>query len=117
MDPSTIEIIRRTDALILALHRYPVERRRRIVKVVVRRLIRNSGVHRLDLAIIDQSSRDQAEASLEHLFASVIDVVRTGLADPLLEDRVVEVVVHRVAEIVADLDGRSRRRLIDAPQR
>ena len=108
------EIIRRTDALILALHRLPVERRRRVVKGIVRRLVRNSGVHRLDLVIIDQSSREQAEASLENLFASVLDVVRTGLADPILEERVVETVIARVTEIAADLDGRDRKKLIDA---
>ena len=81
---------------------------------MIRRLVRNSGVHRLDLVLVDQSTRDQAEASLAHLFASVVDVVRTGLADPILEGRVVEIVVHRIAEIAADLDGRNRRRLIDA---
>ena len=108
------DIVRQTHALILALHRLPVEKRRRIVKGVVRRLVRNSGVHGLDLVIIDQSSREQAEASLEHLFASVLDVTRTGLADPILENRVVETTIHRVAEIAADLDGRDRKKLIDA---
>ena len=114
MDPSTIDFIRRTDGLILAFHQHPVEKRRRIVKDVVRRLVRNAGVHSLDLVIIDQSSRDEAEASLEHLFASVRDVVRTGLADPVLEGRVGEIVVHRVAEVAADLDGQSRSRLVEA---
>ena len=54
-------------SLILALHGHPVEKRRRVVKGVVRRLIRNAGVHSLNLVIIDQSSRDQAEASLQNL--------------------------------------------------
>ena len=79
MDPSTFDIVRQTDALIRDLHRFPVERRRRVVKGLVRRLIRGSRTE-LDLVIIDQSTRDEAEASLEHLFASVIE--RTGLADP-----------------------------------
>ncbi len=108
------DIVRQTDALILDLHGLPVERRRRVVKGSVRRLIRNSGVHRLDLVIIDQSSREHAEASLEHLFASVLDVVRVCLADPILEDRVAETIIDRIAEIAADLDGRDRKKLIDA---
>ncbi len=114
MDPSTFDIVRQTDALILALHGLPVERRRRVVKGLIRRLVRNAGVHRLEVVLVDQSSRDQAEATLENLFASVTDVVRTGLADPILEDRVVEIVVSRIAEIAADLDGRDRKKLIEA---
>ena len=112
--PSTVDLVRRVDALVLAIHQHPVEQRRRIVNGVVRRLIRNSGVHRLDVVLVVQSSRDKAEASLEHMFARVLDVVRTGLADPGLEDRVVEIVVHRIAEIATDLDGRNRNRLDEA---
>ena len=43
MDPSTSAILRRTDALIPALHVHPVEKRRRVEKGVVRRLIRHAG--------------------------------------------------------------------------
>ncbi len=62
MDPSTFDLVRQSDALILALHGLPIERRRRVVKGLIRRLVRNSGVHRLDVLLVEQSSREQAEA-------------------------------------------------------
>ncbi len=105
-------LVHLVDDLVLALHRHPVARRRRIVKGLTRRLVRGSGTG-LEVVIIDTSTRSEAEASLARLFADTIDLVRTSLADPVLKDRVVETTIARVSELAADIPQRDRRRLID----
>ncbi len=112
--PTKIEYFHQVDELIIALHRHPVDRRRRIVKGLIRRLVQNSGIHGLNVVVVDQSTRSELETSLEHIFERAIDLARVGLADPILADRVVETVIERVAELAADLPGPSRRKLVEA---
>jgi len=105
--PSTIAFIRQIDRLVRDLYRLDQDRRRKLVTGLAHRLVQESGTG-LNVVVVDKTELND---SLDNVLSEAVSLARTGLADPEIEDDVIDTVIARTVEMAADLPRADAKRL------